>query len=223
MIVSLVCLILFVSLAVIISVISVIFFPDEVFVCKPGDCIVDVLTGKKTCPPPSSSATGQHYNPQTQVCSPSNACTSSPMIFSVQPDGSTSATGLCADGDDGCDCFHSLRCARGISSVFSGSQQLPQSVSRDFFTNPAIIDSAGQGCSIRGYDLSSLTSLPLSLCTTGTPSVLLLSSPNDDSDKIGVLSPTSMIGCVQVPPCEGSLVSFFATDVGIQRCSQLSP
>lgn len=209
---SLICLLFFVSIAVVISVIVIIFFPDEVFLCNVGDCVVDIQTGKKTC---SSSPSRQGYNPQTQVCSPSNACVSSPMIFSVQPDGSTSPTGLCAEGDSGCDCFPSLRCSRGIASVFSGNQQLPQSVSRDFFADPIVIDSAGQGCSIRGYDLPSL-SLPLSLCATGIPSILL-----SGSEGIGNFSPTSTIACVQVPPCEGSLVSFFATDSGIQRCSPL--
>lgn len=212
---SLVCVLLFVLVAVVVSVVVIIFFPDEVFVCKPGECVVDIQTGKKTCSSLSSPTTVR-YNPQTQVCSPSNACTSSPMIFSVQPDGSTSATGLCANGDDGCDCFSSLRCARGISSVFSGSQQLPQSVSRDFFADPVTVESSGQGCSIRGYDLPSITSLPSSLCATGTPSVLL-----SDTDTVGILSAASVIGCVQVPPCEGSLISFFAPRTGVQTCSAL--
>jgi len=82
-------------------------------VCNANECAVSLLTGFKRCPESGERVVLQ----PNEVCSKATSCSASQMPFAIQPDGSISLSGVCAN-DSTCNCTNKTRCADYILSAF---------------------------------------------------------------------------------------------------------
>ena len=86
---------------------------SAVRVCNANECAVSLLTGFKRCP-----EFGQRIVLNSnEVCSMATSCSSSQMPFAIQPDGSISLSGVCANNTT-CNCTNKTRCPDYVQSAF---------------------------------------------------------------------------------------------------------
>lgn len=86
---------------------------NDVRVCNANSCAVSLLTGFKRCPESGERVTLQ----SNEVCSDATSCSSSQMPFAIQPDGSISLSGICANNST-CNCTNKTQCSDYIQSAF---------------------------------------------------------------------------------------------------------
>lgn len=171
--------------------------------CPSGECPTNIFTGEKRCP--SDVAQTMLYDPTYEVCNPVKACTSSLTPFAVRFDQSSTTTGLCDAGMDGCRCINYL-------STPSFTQILFQVTGGSIYeANPQLVDkwklsqiptsSVGQGNNtpIRYSD-------PINQFYEISPSLLSYVVPSPDICtqvyiKGSEVSDADTLECVNANPC----------------------
>jgi len=83
--------------------------------CQTGYCPTNKFTGEKRCP--TNSSVGLQYDPEYEVCNPSNGCVDVSTPYAVQSDGSTSTSGTC--DVDQCRCVNFLATPSYIEVLFN--------------------------------------------------------------------------------------------------------
>lgn len=89
---------------------------NNTFICPPGQCATNLLSGFKTCPTDNGLAVP--FNPQSEVCNDRFLCTNPLTPFAVQSDGSTNINGVC-EPNTACPCVNQSRCPEYILSAFT--------------------------------------------------------------------------------------------------------
>jgi hypothetical protein len=90
--------------------------------CLAGQCAVNLQTGLKRCPDPTTSTVT--VNPAMEVCSDPYRCSNGVLPYAQQADGSTNNLGICPPGIT-CACLRQPRCPEYVTSYFTRSNGNP--------------------------------------------------------------------------------------------------
>jgi hypothetical protein len=83
--------------------------------CQIGYCPTNKYTGEKRCP--VNNSIGLQYDPEFEVCNPSNGCVDVATPYAMQSDGSTNVSGEC--DIDKCRCVNFLSTPSYIEVIFN--------------------------------------------------------------------------------------------------------
>jgi hypothetical protein len=173
------------------------------FVCSPGQCAVDNITGEKICPESGSITIG--YDIDTQVCSDPIYCTDSIFRYAIRHDGSTNSFGICDDGDI-CRCSPVARCPRYITSTFDtilGNPYSGVNFTDTTFTQTDIVLPPGQTDGV-SFNNARFCSVPFEWLFRSSPGCNTV-VPNQD--------PVSGVtNCIDNNPCLSGTLAYISSD-----------
>jgi hypothetical protein len=173
------------------------------FVCSPGQCAVDKITGEKICPEQGSITIG--FNFDSQVCSDPGYCTDSIYRYAIQPDGSTNSFGIC-DDEDICRCSPVPTCPRYITSTFDtifGNPYTGLSFTETSFTQSQVVLPPGQTSGV-SFSSARFCSVPFEWIFRSSPGCNTV-VPNQNAV-------TSVTSCIDSNPCLSGTLAYISSD-----------